>query len=177
MIEVSHVNIRKSISLLVGRLAVLYLIITGVSITVFIPGEFIRSYLQLEIRGYEIATSIILNGGQLLLAIYVILDWLCEYYEIHPDRIIYKKGIFFQHEQQYYLRNIAAIECTEGSWGQMFNMGSIHLYDFMTQKHFWMNMIHNPKRCFEILKQLLPERDTTVDYMAPPVISDKDKQL
>lgn len=175
MIEVTHVNVRMSISVLVGKLIVLYGLVAIISVGLFIPEEFVYQMFALDTRLYIALISIFMNLAELFFAIWIILSWLCEYYEIRPDRLTYRSGIVFRQEERFSTKNITAVECTESFLGELFNFGNITLYDFVNQKTIRMHTLHNPKRCFSILKQILPEVNQRSDFMVKPSMADTDR--
>lgn len=177
MIAVNHVNVRKSITQLVTRQVLLYTIVTVTTIVLYFATEAFDSIFGFNPGRFVMWGVVGLNLAQLILAIWIIVSWVCEYYEIQGDRIIYRTGIFFQHEEIYPTKNITAVECKESFLGEVFNFGTIHLYDFMNQKDIWLYTIHNPKRCFSILKEILPESNQKLDFLGKPPVYDKDKSL
>lgn len=158
-ITLSNINIRESISILIGKLLfidiiaaifiiVLYVVlVTGGSLINF---SYQNSYVFLSL-------FIIIGIGKILIDMYAILQWLNEYYEITPEYIVVKKGIFFRKEEKHRVDHIREVEFARNFFSEMFNAGSLIFYDQMLHKDLEMNYIHNPSRYLKILSTLNPE--------------------
>jgi membrane protein YdbS with pleckstrin-like domain len=175
MITVSHINVRKSISLLVARLVVLTLLFMGLTTALAMPGLLLPQVLFLDTVVLFAAAVIVLNAFQLILAVMVILGWLTEYYEISEDTVTHRSGIVFHREEVYRIRHLTDASCEQTFLGEMFNFGTITLYDSITMKYFKIAGIHNPKRCFSILNQALSNANMRKESIGKPHFGDEDK--
>lgn len=151
-IHVSHINIRESISFMILKL-ILIQFITFILVMLF--DTLLKDFAILHI----ILTSVFMTI-QLILSLIVILQWLNEYYEITPDRLIHKRGIIFKKLEEYVFSHLMSIDFHQTFLGSLLNYGTIHLYDRYINKDIQMYLIHNPKRYFYILKELVPYTDS-----------------
>lgn len=91
--------------------------------------------------------------------IFIIIQWLNQYYEITPKEIIFKRGFIFKKEERNTLDHLGSIEVDQGLLGRIFNFGTIKLFNWATEKNFPLYLIHNPMKYHFILQTLLPEAD------------------
>ena len=152
-IPVTHINIRQSISILVVKVILLEFL----SLFTFLftcrlvnCGSF-PLFMQIF--------SIVISGLKLTLFIYIIYQWLTEYYEITPEKIIHKRGLIFQRMDIYYFKHISAISYQQSLFGRLLNFGSITLHDWELEKNITLYLIHNPKKYYKLLKMLNPNMD------------------
>ena len=97
---------------------------------------------------------------KLFLSLFIILQWLDEYYEIKPTKFTHRTGSIFKKELSYTYTHIMSIDLEQSFWGRLFNYGTIHMYDRYINKHLYLYLIHNPKRYYNILKSLIPVTDS-----------------
>ena len=175
-IHVPYLHIRQSISFLIVRLITLevlfslcflifYFIIKASQITYDI---FNSSYSAL----YLFLVIIILK---VLLAAFIIINWLSEYYEITPTKLIHRKGIFFKWQEQYVFSHIMSADIQQGIGGKIFNYGTIHIFDRYIYKHIYLYLIHNPLRYYHILVDLLPNIDKQEEKIREHLIEHDDQ--
>ena len=171
-ITLTYLNIRQSISILLAKLVLTDLLLASIVIGLYYllvqGGEFTRFaagnlYLFLTIFGT-------VGLVKILFTIYVVLKWLFEYYEITPDNIIHKSGIFFRKKEQYDLNLVREMTVQDSFWGEIFNFGTITLYDIRLNKYLDMYLIHNPQRYANVLKQLRPDIEMQKDSVYFPLI-------
>lgn len=158
-IHMTNLNIRASISILVARLLLID----------FLTAFLIILFYFTLISGAELTNFLLTNPSLLLISfttlgtfkilttMYIVLQWLNEYYEITHDAVIHKKGIIFKKTEKYKLDNVREITITSGLWGQIFNYGTITLFDIRKQKYLDMYLIHNPNRYVRVFEQLKPD--------------------
>src|SRR3989344_1241812 len=98
-IIVTHVNVRKSIIFLITKLVALDILVTFVVLIFFSP---LLVPLSMEIKTQIISYNILYFGlllfGKILLTLFIVLEWLNEYYEITPTKIFYRRGIIWRKE-------------------------------------------------------------------------------
>ncbi len=111
---------------------------------------------------------------KILLTIYVVLQWLNEYYEITPDAIIHKKGIIFKHIERYGINMVRSMHIHDTFLGEIFNFATVTLYDIRLNKYFDMYHIHNPRRYTEALKALRPQIEIKTEHTRLPFLPKED---
>jgi len=164
-IIVTHVNVRKSIIFLITKLVALDILVTFVVLIFFSP---LLVPLSMEIKTQIISYNILYFGlllfGKILLTLFIVLEWLNEYYEITPTKIFYRRGIIWRKEDTYNLfwdksTRITSIGIQQDFLGRIFNYGTLFFYDRGVYKYYYLHYIHNPLRYLEILHHLLPDAD------------------
>lgn len=166
-ITLTHLNIRQSISILLGKLIFLDIVAAILVIAVYFGvvtgGDFLNFSYQ---NTYLFLGLLILIGIiKLILDSYAILEWLNEYYEITPEYIISKKGIIIRHEERHRIDNIRDLDISRSLLGNLFNFGTITIFDDRMHKDLDMNYIHNPLRYVEVLKRVNPNIEKKEDKL------------
>jgi uncharacterized membrane protein YdbT with pleckstrin-like domain len=175
-IDLPYVTVRQSIAFLLLRLIVIEMLASFVVVVVngFIISplinDVIRSFLfQLNVPILYIFLVIL----KIILAIYVVLQWVNEYYKITPKEIIHKKGFIFKKEERYKINHVAEISLEQGFFGRIFNYGTIKLYDWATDKTAYLYLIHNPVRYKNVLHRLIPEADEEKKVLREHIINEE----
>ncbi len=163
-IVVTHVTIRQSIIILLVRLVVLEML-AAVGVVIFhaliISTNItdIVNYVNSEIILFNTSLFLFLIFLKTCVMIFIIIQWLNQYYEITPKEIIFKRGFIFKKEERNTLDHLGSIEVDQGLLGRIFNFGTIKLFNWATEKNFPLYLIHNPMKYHFILQTLLPEAD------------------
>lgn len=170
-IVVTHVNVRQSIVFLFTKLIALDILATFVALVFFSP---LAVPLPIEMKTQLISYNIwyfgLLLFVKILLTLFVVLEWLNEYYEITPTKIAHRRGIIWRKEDSYDISGeksakITAIGIQQGVLGRVFNYGTLFFYDRGVYKYYYLYYIHNPLRYLEILHKLLPNADIEKDVI------------
>lgn len=156
-ITLTHINTRQSIFFLLLKLVyldafatLLILIILSSSGLPYLTDEAKLALIDSE-KVYFIAIML----GKLVLTLYVVLDWLNEYYEITPNLLTHRKGILWQKEEDYDLRHIKSLGIQQGFFGKLFNYGSISFYERELRETKLMYLVHNPMKYIKVLESLI----------------------
>ncbi|MDZ4227906.1 MAG: hypothetical protein U1E54_01540, partial [Candidatus Levybacteria bacterium] len=90
-IYVTHINIRQSIFFLVLKLILLDLMTIIVAALYFssVSNKLIPEVLNSAILSYNLSFFLILVFLKIALTIYVVMQWITEYYEIWPNAIMH----------------------------------------------------------------------------------------
>lgn len=166
-IQVTHVNIRLSISFLVLRLLGIELI---AALAIILLHSFIFSpystLVNVQVRELNIPLFLALVLIKTSLTIFVVFQWLNEYYEISAEFIIHKKGAIFRREEKFPTAHVANVDITQNLLGKILNYGTIILYNYRRQVYTIMYQIHNPIRYSKILEDLIPnlEEEKNIVY-------------
>lgn len=170
-IVVTHVNVRQSIVFLITKLIALEIMVTLITLIFFSPFLF---PLSIEIKSQIISYNFLYFGllffGKIVLTLFIVLQWLNEYYEITPTKIFHRRGIIWRKEDSYDISRdkntrITAIGIQQGLMGRIFNYGTLFFYDRGVYKYYFLYYIHNPLRYLEILHNLLPDVDVEKDII------------
>jgi membrane protein YdbS with pleckstrin-like domain len=157
-IHVAHINIRQSIFLLLLKLlsveafAALFIFIFFI---VFFSSGFIQA-IQQSCKYFFLAFFFFLVMIKSGITIYIIFQWLNEYYEISPTHIVHRSGIFMRKEQEYKIGEVAFMEVNQKFFGKLLNYGNISLLNIRRFPYINMYLIHNPLRYAQIIRDLNP---------------------
>ncbi len=160
-ISVNHVHVRLSISFLLLKLAFADLITTiffAFIYTLLITTASI-SYISPLDPLFTITVFILVTLIETFLTLYIILEWLSNFYEISPYAVTHKYGVIFKKEDRWGIQNIKQVGLEQGLVGNFLNYGSIVLFDWRLNKYAELYCVHNPLRHVKILEQLLPNID------------------
>lgn len=160
-IEVTHITVRQSLFFLIIKLFVLE-ILAAFGLVVFFAIILSQRAIELISSNYYIYVIpffVVIVAIKTGIMIYVVDEWLEEYYEITPRDLLHKKGHIFRKEQSYPLKHLGVAKVEQGILGRIFGYGSITLFNWVTSKEIVMYLIHNPMKYYYILKELLPEAD------------------
>jgi hypothetical protein len=180
-ITLTHLNIRESISILISKL-----ILVDIVMAVIVVGAY---YLMVNGDIYSLHLSsnpslfLIIFGVvgiiKISLGCWIVLEWLNEYYEITPEYIVYKRGVIFKNKQQFRIDHTRMMRVIDSLPGEIFNYGTISLYDLRLNKYLDMYMIHNPERYAQVLKTIRPTLEIKTDKVwlpwKKPVADDQDE--
>ena len=178
-IVITHVNIRQSIVFLLFKLiatdflAALVVIIFFSSILMpFIPIE-----EKIRIISVNIVYFLLLLFLKIALVVYIVLQWLNEYYEITGDTISHRRGIIWKKDNTYVLDNIKSIGMKQGMMGRIFNYGTLTLYDQKLEKYITVYIIHNPVKYLRILESLVPRTNEEKEVLREHIIEQTNENL
>ena len=171
-ILVTHVNVRQSIVLMIARLVAVDILSTFSILVFFSPLAIPLSIeIKTQIVSYNIWYFVLLFFMKFVLTLFIVFEWLNEYYEITPTKIFHRRGIILRKEDIYDLSpheksaKITSIGMQQGFLGRIFNYGTLFFYDRGEYKYYYLHYIHNPSRYFTILRHLLPNADIEKDIV------------
>lgn len=167
-IEVTHINIRQSITFLLLKLILLDLIFTLFSsiFTWSVSTGYLTAKQILFINSQNELIFFTLIFVKIISTTYVVLQWLNEYYEIYPHELRHINGIVWKKENHYPTGSIRGIMLDQGFVGKILNYGTITLFDYPQRQLISLYQIHDPKKYFKIIEKMFPSADlerTTVD--------------
>lgn len=156
-IEMDYVTVRQSISILLLRLIVLeVLAAVGIIVAYLVVINILN---DINFMLFEIPIFLLLVLLKIGLTVFIVLQWIDEYYKISTEEIIHKRGLIFKQEETNKLIHLTSLEVEQGLWGRIFNYGTIKMYNWSTEKTILLYLIHNPKRYAGILRKRIPNVD------------------
>jgi len=160
-IEVTHITVRQSLFFLIVKLFVLEILAAAGLIIFFaiILSQNAVSLISSNYYFFVIPFFLVIVAIKTGIMIYVVDEWLEDYYEITPREVLHKDGHFFRKEQIYPLKHLGVAKVEQGLLGRIFGYGSITLFNWVTSREIVLYLIHNPMKYYYILKELLPEAD------------------
>ncbi len=176
-ITLTHLNIRESITILLAKLILVDLLSSVVVVSLYlvvVKGGDLTHFAS-ESTLIFLVVFAIMGVIKLGFSIYIVLLWLNEYYEITPETVVHKSGIIFRKTQTYRLEEIRLMDVQEGFLGELFNFGTITLYDTFLNRFMDMYLIHNPHRYAKVLKKLRPNLETKKDRVNLPLMPQEDE--
>lgn len=162
LIQVSHVTVRQSVFLLLLKLVIFEVVATAVIISAYLFGSSTSNIANVFGNSYGlylILLFVVFILGKMFVVIFVIIQWLYDYYEITPKEIIHKRGWFFRKEEGNSIAHLGSIDIEQDILGRLFNYGSLNLYNWVLEKDVSLYLIHNPIKYLRILKNLIPQSD------------------
>lgn len=171
-ITLTHLNIRQSIVILLSKLIALDFVLTSLIIGTYWLLTVLEGYMHLaDTRTFLFLVLLGIVGAiKISLTVYVVLQWLNEYYEITPEYIYHKKGIIFRTTQEYRIDQIRRLDIKDSFLGEIFNFATITFFDIRLNKTVDFYLIHNPTRYVNILKQIKPSIETVEDHTNLPFL-------
>jgi hypothetical protein len=175
-ITLTHINIRQSIIIMISKLILNDILLAFLVIGfyfVLVQGDTIIRDVS---RNSALFLWVFVGFGVLKVGmnIYVIHQWLNEYYEITPEAIIHKRGLIFRKTEKYNLDKVRRIRIEDTLLGEIFNFATISFYDIRLNKFLDLYLIHNPDRYANILRVLKPELEIQTDKVRLPFIPKRD---
>ncbi|MDO8269157.1 MAG: PH domain-containing protein [Candidatus Levybacteria bacterium] len=178
-IIVTHITIRQSIFFLVLRLLTIEAIATTAVIVfhtlLFTPQ--ISDRIGSNIALFNIPVFILLVLIKTSFVIFVIAQWLNEYYEITAKEVIYRRGLILRREEQHKLAHIGSVRLEQGFLGRIFNYGTLKLFNWTIERDVVMYLIHNPRKYQNILDELIPEADKSKKVFREHILEPEDDSL
>ena len=173
-ITVTHITVRQSIFFLVLKLLFLEAVAAGSIIAFHLALSNYATMYSLNISFFNIPIFVLLVLLQTVFMIYVIVNWLEEYYEITPMEVIHRKGFLFRKEERYILDHVGSITLEQGLLGRIFNFGSLKLFDWALEENIHIYLIHSPLKYHHILETLVPEADREKNVFRERVIDEEE---
>lgn len=162
---VTHVTIKRSISILLTQLLFLNFLAAILIIGVFI-GVNRPDAGFLQNRAIDTGIFLFIFIFQIFLTVYAALQWVNEYYEVNPKMVLHKKGLFFRKEEKCMLENIAHVHLQQDFLGKILNYGTISLYDFRRVPYIDLYLIHNPLKYMNLFERIMPKADQEITSVA-----------
>lgn len=176
-ITLTHLNIRQSIVILLAKLILTDIIAAFVVVGFYfllVQGE---QFAPVGSRSTVLFLSVFGTIGilKIIMSIYVVLQWLNEYYEITPEAVVHKRGVIVRKTEKYNLDKIRALSVENTALGEMCNFATITLYDLRMNKYLDMYLIHNPDRYAKILRTMRPDLEFKTDRIEVPFVQKKEE--
>ncbi len=161
---ISHITIYRSGVILALYLVVLEFVFLAIGVGLRLPLVFFTFPLDTTVTLNLIST--IANIGliliKILFMIIIIAQWLENYYEVKPGKIIYKSGFFSRTEREFDCNQITKVNLTQGIIGRLFNFGTINLYRPTTNEWFSLSNIPNPHRNLHLIQKTLTSKNVEI---------------
>lgn len=154
-ISIQNLRVRRSPILLIARLVLLNIIFLILLLAIRSALTILLPNLQVgDVYGAYLIVYGVLGLGVLGLTIYVVLAWKNSYYEIKPHSIVVHKGIFAKKEINFACNRIESITVKTTMIGNLFDFGTISLYDPFLEKHIYLANIGQPEQIVKALKNI-----------------------
>lgn len=176
-ITLTHLNIRQSIAILLAKLILTDIIMAVIIIGFYfmlVKGEAIIPFASSNTNLFLIVFTFA-GFIKIALSVYIVLEWLNEYYEITPEYVIHKQGIIFRKTEKYGIDKIRRISVQDTFLGELLNYATVTFYDLRLNKALDMYLIHNPDRYAKILRMLKPELEIKTDRIRLPLMPKREE--
>lgn len=153
---ISHITIYRSGVILAAYLIGLEIIFLVINLLIRLPLSFFIAAIGANTL-YSINTLIYIGliVIKLFFMMIIIFQWLENYYEIKPGKVIYKEGLLKRQDKEFYCPDISKIQLSQGLWGRLFNFGTITLYVKPANDSFSLSNIPNPYRNLKLIEKSL----------------------
>ncbi len=160
-IHVSHITIRQSISFLLIRLVTLEIVsVLGLILSlVFFFNDQVQDRLGDLILFINIPFFALVVLVKTIVMLFIVIQWLNEYYEITPKYIVHKRGFLFKKEERNTLMHLGKVSLEQNLLGRLLNYGNVKVFNWALEKEITLYLIHNPMKTIRVLQDLLPEAD------------------
>lgn len=168
-IYVTHVTVRESLFILVAKLILIEFIVSSL----FVVGCQAFGCIN------SISTGILATGGAITkfaFTLYVLIQWLTDYYEITPKGITHLRGLIFQTHQEQIFSHVTSAGIQQGVIGRIFNFGTIRIFNKETKDYYYMYQIHNPYKYFNLINTINPTLDENTQTIREHIV-EKEKQF
>lgn len=132
-------------------LAKTFILIEFVAFAVFFGASFIAHYAEIwrglpfgQVLSFEIAESIGILLVEIIIIIYAFFQWLHEYYEIHPDRLVHAHGILLRRKTTTPLQSTVSVAWHQGLFGKLAHYGGIEFKDAAGDRVASMGYVPDP---------------------------------
>lgn len=175
-LQVDHIIARESIAFLIIKLILIHIITTILLILLYIPMFWASVSDNIMNEFFSINTFVLvtIKFFEGLLSVVIIFKWLNEYFEITPNKLIYRNGLMFKKKDEYIFIHLMSVDLQQTVMGRILNYGTLHLYDRYINKDIYLYQIHNPKKFFSVLKELIPYTDTDKSEISGKLINDEE---
>ena len=146
---------RKAPLILAFRLFMIGFVFEGLYLLwQFVGGEL---FAEMPVSGLGVFAAF--AAIQLGLAIWVILKWYTETYEIHRDDIHHNRGILFRREQTYPYNNMQEITVDQGPIGRIYHYGDVRLFIPTLGRDLVFHQIPHPHHFVQTVRHVMPYPD------------------
>ena len=153
-IFISHITIYRSGIILAAYLIALEIIFIFINLTIRVPlGFFSTSINPTTLSSINTFSYLGLVIIKLILMVLIVFQWLENYYEIRPGKVIYKSGLFKRDEKEFDCPDIAKIDLSQGFWGRLFNFGTVTLYVKVRNDSFSLSNIPSPHKNLKLVEK------------------------
>jgi membrane protein YdbS with pleckstrin-like domain len=107
----------------------------------------------------DVWTFVILAAVQLGVALYLLLDWFMETYEVHKEDIHHNRGILFRREETYPYNNMQSITCKQSPLGRIFHYGEVRIFIPTLGQELAFAQVPHPHHFITTVRHILPYPD------------------
>lgn len=152
---ISHIIIYRSGIILAVYLIALEVIFLVINLLIRLPLGFFISAIGANTL-YSLNTFIYIGLIiiKLVFMTVIIFQWLEDYYEIRPGKIIYKAGLLKREEKEFDCPQISKVTLSQGFFGRLFNFGTIILF-VANNDLFLLSNIPSPHRNLKLIQKSL----------------------
>lgn len=156
-IHLEPLLIRGSTVVLIFKLIMMRIIFVFVRLLLRIPLPYLGFSPETLEMLYEWDSFVIVALAiiEITIVIYIAIQWVHEYYEIHPKEIRHNKGFLFQKQEIYNCEHIQLFDLDQSMMGKLFDFGTIMLYSPALEDKIHIMNISRPARKLEEIRSVL----------------------
>jgi uncharacterized membrane protein YdbT with pleckstrin-like domain len=157
--EPNALFLRGSTFLLVFKVITIIVLATILQLFIRLPILFLDFNKETILQLYSFNTSLVLllSVLEIISIVLTMLNWINEYYEIIPGKIIHRKGVFFTKQEIFACHHVESIELLQGFMGKLFNYGSLDLFSPTLEKKIFLYNINNPDKYTKSIERILDQ--------------------
>lgn len=157
-------------------LAKTFILIEFAAFAVFFGASFIAHYAKIwrtlpfgEVISFEIAEAAGILLVEIIIIVYAFFQWLHEYYEVYPDRMVHAQGILLRRKTTTPLESVASVSWHQGLFGKLARYGGIEFKDSTGKRITGLGYVPDPQSVSEEI--MLKVRIRNGSRVTPPVES------
>ncbi len=159
-LSLDKITFRESIALIIIRIIVTEAIFGFSLFLLSILNSLVSPNINFDIFGLYALFFIFGFFVNLIFILYISIKWASEYTEVSKDGVIRHSGILHKKEQKYACNFVEAITVEQSFLGQIFNYGTIELYDPALKERVYLINISNPREYSERIEKIVEKPDT-----------------
>jgi hypothetical protein len=160
---ITHITIYRSGVILAGYLIILELVFLSIGLIIRLPlSLFITSIGANTLYTVNTIIYVGLTLVKLIFMIIIVFQWVENYYEVRPGKVIYKSGLFKRVEREFNHPDIEKITISQGFWGRLLNYGTITINVKISNEYFFISNIPNPHRNLKLIEKSLASKNVEI---------------
>lgn len=137
-------------------LAKTFILIEFAAFAAFFGASFIAHYAKIwrslpfaQAISFEIAEAVGILLIEIVIILYAFFQWLYEYYEIHPDKIIHAEGILLRRKTTTPLESVVSVSWHQALFGKLGRYGGIEFKDAQAKRVTGLDYVPDPEHTSE----------------------------
>ena len=167
-------TIKPGSLVLIKRVAVIELVI---SLLLFISSYFLNYeelFHQLPLLAesrYDLFILFSVSLLQLVITVTVFFRWYYEFYELKDQELLHRHGVFFARQNSLWLKDVNAVEYTQGPIEKLMGSGTIVVYNNVYKKPIYLSSIENGEIYLAMIRNAADQAKSKQDHVTKPDVT------